>query len=213
MFCPGESYGLCRLWDHKESYISFHTIGKVYKAPPKLMRGALSAPSWCLCQKLSLSLFYWNKTFATKSSEWLKLCLWSQSKILSFEDQESNTIHHKLSINFYCVCACVLNHFSQVQLFATLWTVASQAPLSMGFPRQEYWSELLCPPPRDLPDSRIETASLRSPALSGRFFTSSTTREAHVSITFSKISEDFPLILNLEKITKEQTLTLLDPFL
>ena len=96
---------------------------------------------------------------------------------------------------------------------ATLWTVASQAPLSMGFPRQEYWSELLCPPPRDLPDSRIETASLRSPALSGRFFTSSTTREAHVSITFSKISEDFPLILNLEKITKEQTLTLLDPFL
>ena len=164
-------------------------------------------------EKLSLSLFHCNKTFDAQSSEWLKLCLWSRSKILSFEDQESNTIHHKLSISFYCVCACVLNQFSQVQLFAMLWIIASQAPLSTGFPRKEYWSELQCPPPRDLPDSRIETASLRSPALSGRLFTSSTTWETHVSITFSKISEDFPLILNLEKMTQEQTLTLFDPFL
>ena len=38
--------------------------------------------------------------------------------------------------------ACILSHFNRVQLFATLWTVACQAPLSMGFSRQEYWSGL-----------------------------------------------------------------------
>ena len=47
---------------------------------------------------------------------------------------------------------CVLSHFSCVRLFVTLWTVARQAPLSMGFSRQEYWSGLPCPPPEDLPD-------------------------------------------------------------
>ena len=46
---------------------------------------------------------------------------------------------------------CLLNWFSHVQLFATPWTVARQAPLSMGFSRQEYWSELPCPLPGDLP--------------------------------------------------------------
>ena len=43
--------------------------------------------------------------------------------------------------------ACMLNHLSHVQLFAMLWTIAHQAPLSMGFSRQEYWSGLPCPPP------------------------------------------------------------------
>ena len=51
---------------------------------------------------------------------------------------------------------------SCVQLFATPWTVAHQAPPSMGFSRQEYWSGLLFPSPGDLPDPGIET---RSPAL------------------------------------------------
>ena len=50
----------------------------------------------------------------------------------------------------HIVHACMLSHFSRVQLFATLWTVARQAPLSMGFFRLEYWSGLLCPPPGDL---------------------------------------------------------------
>ena len=49
--------------------------------------------------------------------------------------------------------------FSHVQLFATLWTVALQAPLCMGFPRKEYCSGLSCPSPRDLPDPGIEPAS------------------------------------------------------
>ena len=51
--------------------------------------------------------------------------------------------------------------------FATPWTVARQTPLSMGFPRQEYWSGLLFPSPGDLSDPGTE---LVSPALAGRFF-------------------------------------------
>ena len=74
------------------------------------------------------------------------------------------------------MCA-VLSHFSRVQLFATPRTVARQAPLSMGFSRQEYWHGLPCPPPGDLPDLGIEPGSLMSPALSGKFFTTSATWE------------------------------------
>ena len=56
----------------------------------------------------------------------------------------------------------------------TPWT-AAHIPLSMGFSRQEYWSGLPCPPPGDLPDPGIQSASLTSPALAGRFVTSSAT--------------------------------------
>ena len=59
-------------------------------------------------------------------------------------------------------CVCVLGHFSCVQLFVTLWTVACQAPLSMGLSRQEHWSRLPCPPPGDLPDPGIQPKSLVS---------------------------------------------------
>ena len=66
---------------------------------------------------------------------------------------------------------CLLSHFSHVQLFATPWTVACQAPLSMGFPRQEYWSGLPFPPPRELPDPGMEATSPVSSALADEFFT------------------------------------------
>ena len=66
--------------------------------------------------------------------------------------------------------ACVLSCLC-VQPFVTLWTVARQTPLSMGFSRQEYWSGLPCPPPGDLPDPGIKPAPLASPALAGGFFT------------------------------------------
>ena len=75
-----------------------------------------------------------------------------------------------------CLCA-VLSHLSHVQLFATPWTIDCQAPLSMGFPRQQYWSGLPCPPPGDLPDSGIEPVSLVSPALADGFFTTWDTHE------------------------------------
>ena len=57
---------------------------------------------------------------------------------------------------------------SRVRHFVTLWTVTHQAPLSMGFSRQDYWSGLPFPSPRDLPHPDIKPAS---PALTGRFFT------------------------------------------
>ena len=57
----------------------------------------------------------------------------------------------------------MLSHFSHVQNFVTLWTVNHRALLSMGFSRQEYWSELPCPPPGDLPDPGIKSMFLTSP--------------------------------------------------
>ena len=53
----------------------------------------------------------------------------------------------------------MLSRFSRVQLCATPWTVARQAPLSLGFSRQEHWSGLPCPPPGHLPDPGIEPGS------------------------------------------------------
>ena len=70
------------------------------------------------------------------------------------------------------VCAQSL---SSVQLFMIPCTVACQAPLSMGFSRQKYWSGLPFPTPGDLPNQGIKTASSAS---AGRFFTTSTTWEA-----------------------------------
>ena len=70
--------------------------------------------------------------------------------------------------------------FSHVRLFETLWIIAYQAPLSMGFSRQECWSGLSCPPPGDLPNPGMEPTSLKSPALAGKFFTTNTTWEAPV---------------------------------
>ena len=75
----------------------------------------------------------------------------------------------------------MLSHFSHIELFATLRTVALQAHLSMGFSRQEYRSGLPCPPLGDLPDPGIKPASLMSPALAGRFFTTSATWKALIS--------------------------------
>ena len=67
-----------------------------------------------------------------------------------------------------CVCVCVL---TRVQLFADPWTIAHQTPLSVGIPRQEYWSGLPFPTPEDLPNPGIEPASFLSPALTIRSFT------------------------------------------
>ena len=82
------------------------------------------------------------------------------------------------SLNIYRMHVCMLSCFNKVQLFATIWAVACQASLSMGFSRQEYWSGLPCPPPRDIPDPGIEPAFPMSPALAGGFFTTSATWEA-----------------------------------
>ena len=75
----------------------------------------------------------------------------------------------------YWMSACVLSHFSHVQLCVTLGTVPCQVPLSMGFSRQEYWNGLLCLSPGDLPSLGTEPASLLYHALAGGFFTTRAT--------------------------------------
>ena len=74
----------------------------------------------------------------------------------------------------------MLSRFWHVQLFVTLWTVARQTSLSMGFSRQVYWGGLPCPPPGDLPDPGTEPVSLMSPVLAGGFFTTSAIWETHL---------------------------------
>ena len=84
-----------------------------------------------------------------------------------------------LQVSLVSKVACVYaKSFSCVLFFVTLWTVAHQALQPMEFSRQEYWSELPCPPPGDLPDPGMEPMSLMSPALAGRFFTTGATWEA-----------------------------------
>ena len=80
---------------------------------------------------------------------------------------------------FHLPPACVslplllLSPFSHIRLFVILWTIAHQAPLTMGFSRREHWSGLPCPPPGHLPNPGIKPTSLLSPALTGEFFTTS----------------------------------------
>ena len=84
------------------------------------------------------------------------------------------------------VCVCVYVHAKSLQSCPTLCNpmdYSPQAPLSMGFSRQEYWSGLPCPPPGDLPDPGIKPISLMFPALAGRFFTASAAWEALESRT------------------------------
>ena len=73
------------------------------------------------------------------------------------------------------MCASVLSHFSHVQLFVTLWTIACQTPLSMGILQARILSGLPWPPPGNLPDPGIESLSFTSPALAGGFFITSVT--------------------------------------
>ena len=78
------------------------------------------------------------------------------------------------SVNPSCCCSAVSDSF------VTLWTVAHQSPLSMGFPRQEYWSGFPFPSPRDLSDPGNEHTS---PALAGEFFTAEPPGKLHPIIS------------------------------
>ena len=82
----------------------------------------------------------------------------------------------------HCVLVCS-SHFSRIQLFVTLWTVACQL-LFMGFSSQEYWTELPCSAPGNLPDPGTEPAS---PALVGQFFTTAATWESNWLISYTTI--------------------------
>ena len=85
------------------------------------------------------------------------------------EDNDSNMIEWKANSlvgTVNCVCSS-----SVMTNSATPWTIAHQAPLSMEFSEQEYWSGLPLPSPGDAPDPGIEPTSHASPSLAGRFFT------------------------------------------
>ena len=93
---------------------------------------------------------------------------------------------HEVGPRPIVVLCAVLSRFSRVWLFVTPWTIAHQASLSVGFPRQKYWSELPFPSPGYLPDPGIKSESLISPALAGRFFTTRATREVPILISHPK---------------------------
>ena len=82
-----------------------------------------------------------------------------------------------------------LSDFGHVLLFATPWTIACQAPLSMGFSKQKYWSGLSCPSPGDLSNPGLEPASLMSCAMAGGFLTTSATWQKGILLPpFSNLS-------------------------
>ena len=86
----------------------------------------------------------------------------------------------------------MLSCFGRVRRFVTPWSVACQAPLSMGFSWQGYWSALPFPSPGDLPDPGIEPGSLMFSTLAGGFFTTSATWEAQLT-TLININRHYKL--------------------
>ena len=128
----------------------------------------------CLVAQLCLTLCYPIDCSPPGSS----VHGWSQSRgqLQLIRQKESrvwvrNLWKVRADINTWENFTCVLSCFSHVQLFATQWTIARQALLSVGFSRHEYWSGLPCPSPGDLPNSGTEPMSLTSPSLAGMFFT------------------------------------------
>ena len=126
---------------------------------------------------------YWSFSFSISPSNeysglisfslaWLNL-LAVQGTLKSLLQHHSWSIHSSvLSFPYGPTLPCVCTKSLRVRLFAPLWTAAHQAPLSMEFSRQEYWSGLPFPSPiGDLPNLGIEPSSLTSPALAGGFFT------------------------------------------
>ena len=136
-----------------------------------------------------LFIYFFNPELSLKFLTFFFCCCCSTSNLLSpFECIKiTNSLHPKTKFYFPIqACSSSGNLFFSsstgkhgnnlcVQLFATLWTIACQVPLSMGFSKQQYWSGLPFPPPGDLPNLRIKPTSLKSFALEGGFFTTSTT--------------------------------------
>ena len=91
----------------------------------------------------------------------------------------THTHTHTLLYMYIYGVACV---FSHIKLFEIPWTLGHQAPLSMGFSRQECWSGLPFSPLGDLPDAGIEPVFPKSPALAGRFFTTEPPGKPHVCV-------------------------------
>ena len=129
----------------------------------------------------------------------------SHQGTLVFTDDSSSSFFYFLRKYLY-ICVCVLSCFSHIRLFATLRTGACQAPLSMGFSRQEYWIGLSCPTPGDLPDPGIEPMSLTSPTLVGRFFTTSAAWEIPSLFIFGCAGSSLLCGLSLAMVSGDHSL-------
>ena len=112
-----------------------------------------------ICMYIYLSIYIYTHTYLN----YLYISLLFNFYTFGFQPEFQGYVGYKVED--------MLSHFSHMQPFVTLWTVAHQAPLSMGFSRQEYWCGLPFPSPGDLPNSVIGPTSLMSPALVDRFFT------------------------------------------
>ena len=125
----------------------------------------------CLAVKLPLPDDGVNQSAHGKNWEWdeeIEMWIRFTIVIISLMYMCTYTKHHVVHLKMHTsnyINVCVLSHFSHVQLFVSLWTAAHQAPLSMGFFRQEYWSRLPFRPLGDLPDPGIKPESPASPEL------------------------------------------------
>ena len=127
-----------------------------------------------------MAVYFWNKYIYEVLNYYIKKFFSNHFIIYTYV--KSLFVHLKLKqcyISLVCICAQLLIH---IWLFVTLWTVSHQTPLSMEFPRQEYWSGLPFPTPGDLPHPGIKPASPTSLALAGGFFTTTPYGKPYMSI-------------------------------
>ena len=147
---------------------------------------------------------YWVSKSQTRLSNWTELN--DENRIQKPVSLDVNFIllifrfclHFSLYLEIVvCVCArvhvCTCTH-SVVSDSVTPRSVAHQAPLSMGFPRQEYWNWLPFPPPGDLPNPGIKPASPVSLALAGRFITTASSGKLQIVITAEKLISTIDLV-------------------
>ena len=122
--------------------------------------------SYMICLVLTFTIFFiclpglkWlqYKLLAGRNLGFALICLGLQEAFSQVFVEWTTTVPHTPS--HYNHFVCMLSCFSHVQLFMTLWTIACQASLSVGFSQQEYWSGLPCPPPGDLSDPGIKLTS------------------------------------------------------
>ena len=142
-------------------YISLHTSIRIFLFS-NIMHLTLEQQGFKLCRSTYMPIFF-NKYYSTT---WYVRLTDPQMQNHGYG---GTTYIWMPTVSYTCVHVCVLSCFSCVRLFATPWTLAFQAPLSMKFSRQEYWSGLESPPSEGLPHPEIQPMSLLSPALANSF--------------------------------------------